>query len=156
MPGSVTYLENSYFRAEINVVFKACCRTALGRAFRATFLAAFLARLLTTLLTTLTPEARKSNPRTKKVENALPHVTFLARFLATILASLLTTLLTTLSPQARKGNPKKKTRECTYKEHTDSSHARGLMLQAMQHFKKEMQQVLRTPRFDSSSADPTF
>ena len=133
MPGSVTYLEISYFRAEINVVFKACCRTALGRAFLATFLAAFRPRLLTTLLTTLTPEARRSNTRTKKAENAFPHVTFLAGVLARVLASLLAALLTTLSPEARKGNPQKKTRDCTYKEHTGSSHAQGFMLEAMQH-----------------------
>ena len=97
MPGSVTYLEIAWFPAENNVVFKACCRTALGRAFLATFLATFRPRLLTTLLTTLTPEARRSNTRTKKAENAFPHVTFLA--------GLLAALLTTLSPEARKGNP---------------------------------------------------
>ena len=108
MPVSVTYLEIAYFPAENNVVFKACCRTALGRAFLATFLATFRPRLLTTLLTTLTPEARRSNPRTKKVENAFPHVTFLAGVLARVLASLLAALLTTLSPEARKGNPQKK------------------------------------------------
>ena len=63
---SVTCLETSHFRREINVLLKVYCNTAVGRAFLATFLATFLARLLTTLLTTLKPEARKSNPRKKK------------------------------------------------------------------------------------------
>ena len=108
MPVSVTYLEIAYFPAENNVVFKACCRTALGRAFLAPFLATFRPSLLTTVLTTLTPEARRSNTSTKKVENAFPHVTLLAGVLARVLASLLAALLTTLSPEARKGNPQKK------------------------------------------------
>ena len=85
----------------------------------------------------------------KNAGNVLTLATFLATFLAPFLARLLTTLVTTLCPQARTSNPRKKSRECTYKEHTDSSDSRELMLQAMQHFKKEMQQVLRTPRFDA-------
>ena len=101
MPGSVTYLEISYFRAEINVVFKAYCRTALGRAFLATFLAAFLARLPTTLLTTRVasrglrwPHSVSSSVtyleismRCRREVSAALGRAFLAPFLATVLAS---------------------------------------------------------------------
>ena len=69
MSSSVTYLETSHFRVEINVLLKVYSNTAVGRAFLATFLATFLERLLATLLTTLSPEGRKSNPRKKNAEN---------------------------------------------------------------------------------------